>query len=319
MNETFCDAFLTLNEESKALYLSSGINEVESLTSLQFQRDYVSKNIPVIIRGGCSLWPATQKWNQKYFREHFLSKIVTVAITPNGLADGITKDDDDVEYFVMPQEVDMTMSEFLDALNEKRQDLIPYIQRQNSNLTEDFKELMSDVDPDVKFASEAFDKKPDAINFWMGDERAVTSMHKDPYENIYCVIDGYKEFTLIPPTDLPFVPYKRYPQAEFRRDNEKWSIVPIKQLETSSFDASGELPWICIDPLNPDLNKYPEFEKAHKFKVRVNKGDCLYLPSLWFHRVSQSHGCIAVNYWYDMEFDIKYCYFKMLETMCKKY
>ena len=25
-----------------------------------------------------------------------------------------------------------------------------------------------------------------------GDKRAVTSMHKDPYENIYCVVRGYK-------------------------------------------------------------------------------------------------------------------------------
>jgi len=28
---------------------------------------------------------------------------------------------------------------------------------------------------DLNFASEAFNKAPDAVNFWMGDERAVTS------------------------------------------------------------------------------------------------------------------------------------------------
>lgn len=73
------------------------------------------------------------------------------------------------------------------------------------------------------------------------------------------------------------------------------------------------------DPLNPDYALYPEFKRAHKYQVRLNKGDCLYLPSLWFHHVTQSHGCIAVNYWYDMEFDIKYCYFRMLEKLCGKY
>lgn len=56
-----------------------------------------------------------------------------------------------------------------------RENFIPYIQRQNSNLTEDFKEIFIDVEPEIAFASEAFYKKPDAINFWMGDERAVTS------------------------------------------------------------------------------------------------------------------------------------------------
>ena len=34
-----------------------------------------------------------------------------------------------------------------------------------------------------------------------------TAVHKDHYENIYCVISGQKTFLLIPPTDQPFVPY----------------------------------------------------------------------------------------------------------------
>lgn len=52
---------------------------------------------------------------------------------------------------------------------------ICYIQRQNSNLTDDFAELMCDVESEISWASEAFDKQPDAVNFWMGDARAVTS------------------------------------------------------------------------------------------------------------------------------------------------
>lgn len=53
---------------------------------------------------------------------------------------------------------------------------MPYIQRQNSNLTTDFKELLGDIDLGVlQFAYEAFNKDPDAANFWMGDERAITS------------------------------------------------------------------------------------------------------------------------------------------------
>ncbi|XP_072948049.1 uncharacterized protein JMJD7 [Epargyreus clarus] len=325
MSRKILEAFDVLNEESSALYLGSEVAEVESLEPLVFHREYVSKNIPVIIRGGCAEWTSVTKWNAQYFRERFADKNVTVALTPNGLADGITKNKDGLEYFVMPYEVEMTMAEFLDILEAKEDNMIPYIQRQNSNLTEDFAELLEDVLPEVPFASTAFNKSPDAVNFWMGDERAVTSMHKDPYENIYCVIDGYKEFILIPPTDLPYVPYERYPQAEFKRIQDIWEIVPVEEKVGDSEDGRSEiendagLPWICIDPLNPNLSEYPEFEKAHRYKIRLNKGDCLYLPSLWFHHVTQSHGCIAVNYWYDMEFDIKYCYFKMLEKLCNKY
>ncbi|XP_045455605.1 bifunctional peptidase and (3S)-lysyl hydroxylase Jmjd7 [Melitaea cinxia] len=324
MSNKIIDAFRVLNEETTDLYLGGEIVETDCLEPLQFHRDYVSKNIPVIIRGGCLKWSATRKWNSTFFREKFGSKEVTIALTPNGLADGITENKDGVEYFVMPLEVNMTISEFLDMLDTQDENVIPYIQRQNSNLTQDFSELMTDVENYIGFASEAFNKKPDAVNFWMGDERAVTSMHKDPYENIYCVIDGYKDFILIPPTDLPYVPYKRYPQAEFKRNGDEWDIVPINKSQ-DCIDSDGDnnndmrLPWICIDPLKPDFTKYPEFKKAHIFKARLHKGDCLYLPSLWFHHVKQSHGCIAVNYWYDMEFDIKYCYFKMLEKLCDKY
>ena len=59
-------------------------------------------------------------------------------------------------------------------------------------------------------------KVPDAVNFWMGDERAVTSMHKDHYENLYCVVDGAKTFTLIPPSDQPFIPYQLYQTATYK-------------------------------------------------------------------------------------------------------
>ena len=33
------------------------------------------------------------------------------------------------------------------------------------------------------------------------------SVHKDHYENLYCVVKGYKIFILIPPTDQAFIPY----------------------------------------------------------------------------------------------------------------
>ena len=68
------------------------------------------------------------------------------------------------------------MEQFLDIIEKpKNANGVFYIQKQNSNLTEEFVELMGEVDEDIGWASEAFNKKPDAVNFWMGDARAVTS------------------------------------------------------------------------------------------------------------------------------------------------
>ena len=78
---------------------------------------------------------------------------------------------------------------------------------------------------------------------------------------------------------------------------------------------SSTIPWVAIDPLFPDFNKYPSYRHAHQLKVTVNPGDLLYLPSLWFHHVEQTNGTIALNFWYDMEYDIKYNYYKFVENV----
>ncbi|XP_055308433.1 bifunctional peptidase and (3S)-lysyl hydroxylase Jmjd7 isoform X3 [Sitodiplosis mosellana] len=241
--------------------------------------------------------------------------LTKVAITPNGYADGIAvKKPENQEYFVLPEEQTMKMEDFLAKLEESANPNVYYIQKQNSNLSEDFPELLGDIDMHaLKFAFEAFNKEPDAVNFWMGDQRAITSLHKDPYENMYCVISGYKEFILIPPTDYAYVNRRKYPVGTYKMaQNGEMFIDPVA-------DESGEpiqIEWVSVDPLKPNHNKYPEFQKSTPFKVRVNEGDILYLPSLWYHHVQQSHKCIAVNFWFDMDYDARYCYYKFVEKLC---
>jgi len=308
------EAFDLLSSEAKDLYLGTNVPELfEIPTSTDFVRDYVAKNMPVVIREATlDHWPAITKWNSKFFRTMMGEKDVTVAITPNGYADGLATKDNK-EYFVMPLEQQMQMTDFLDTLEDNNA-MVHYIQKQNSNFTDDFSELCDDIDISLlSFSAEAFNKQPDAVNFWMGDERAITSMHKDPYENIYCVISGYKDFILIPPVDLHYVPRAKYPSALYKLNSRNAVIIdPI--LDDTKKPISVE--WVSIDPLKPDLKKYPNYSKATVFEIRVNAGDILYLPSLWYHHVRQSHKCIAVNFWYDMDYDARYCYYKMMEKLC---
>lgn len=109
------------------------------------------------------------------------------------------------------------------------------------------------------------------------------------------------------------------------------------------------MPWIPLDPLAPDLARYPSYCQAQALRCTVRAGEILYLPALWFHHVQQSHGCIAgkgqprslqvggevgnlsqkgdpcalvsvsptVNFWYDMEYDLKYSYFQLLDSLTK--
>lgn len=84
-------------------------------------------------------------------------------------------------------------------------------------------------------------------------------------------------------------------------------------------------PWISnFDPLRQNalsnvsnvISNEEISNNINIYNISLEKGDILYLPSLWFHHVRQSHGCISVNYWYDMVYDIKYCYNEMLKALC---
>ena len=293
-----CIAEYSLNRIPPEVYL-------EPDSPLAFYRDFVSQNKPVIIRNGVYNWPALKYWSEnEYLLEKCNSeKLIKVSVTPNGYADAITEG-----KFVMPHEEEMTLESFLKIMKNPGNNVY-YIQRQNSNLIEEMSELMEDIQ-ELPWAKEAFNKEPDAINFWMGDSRAVTSTHKDPYENIYCVVKGYKDITLFPPTDLPWLPYEMFDQAIFEKNMD--GNFSIKTL-----DENPKIPWIPVDPLNPDLEKYPDFVNAHPVKLRLNAGDVLYLPSLWFHHLKQSQGCIAVNFWYDMDFDVKFNYFNFVKDICE--
>ncbi|GAU28092.1 hypothetical protein TSUD_223330 [Trifolium subterraneum] len=95
--------------------------------------------------------------------------------------------------------------------------------------------------------------------------------------------------------------------------------------DTGEFDFELEkptryVPWCSVDPfpspenLEDEISKFPlYFNGPPPFECTVKAGEILYLPSMWFHHVRQSGEdgelTIAINYWYDMQFDIKYAYF----------
>lgn len=72
-----------------------------------------------------------------------------------------------------------------------------------------------------------------------------------------------------------------FPCGEYERSLDgQWTIRQSDQ----------KTPWIPIDPVHPDLSSYPRFKHARPMSVALERGDILYLPALWFHRVSQTAG-----------------------------
>ncbi|EGO01893.1 hypothetical protein SERLA73DRAFT_177489 [Serpula lacrymans var. lacrymans S7.3] len=281
----------------------------EPPTALQFSRlAHISR--PVIIKG--FEVPALKRWTDKYILERMQQRSISVAVTPNGAADAVTRGSDGELYFAEPHVEQMTMGSFLSKLTPTAQestampDEVYYLQSQNGNLysnsffdhsdedTSEFESLRPDVPSDISWCSEAFDRAPDAVNLWIGNSTSVTSIHSDPYENIYTVIRGAKHFTLLPPTEGWCTQERSYPHARYTRPTSGPGLVL-----TPSSANTPHVRWSSItDPHLP--NTLPP--DAHPLEVTLHAGDTLYLPVGWWHHVRQSDTTIALNWWYDAEF-----------------
>ncbi|CAO3663271.1 unnamed protein product [Umbelopsis vinacea] len=238
------------------------------------------------------------EWTNEYLRQKLGDQEITVATTPNGLADAVTRDPvSEQEYFATPYEKKMPFNKFLDIMLGAQNEYPHYASLQNSSLTTEYKVLMDDVDPDIPWFTEALGRKPDAINFWFGDSRSKTCLHKDPYENCYAVVRGTKKFVLLPPIEYYCVHESSFPCATYVMcDNGK--------LQLKALNPTMKTPCTPVDPTNPDLERYPRFRYAKPITVTVREGEMLYLPAFWMHQVSQNgpEGVIAVNYWYDLDY-----------------
>mmetsp|Transcript_1494 Transcript_1494/g.3195 ORF Transcript_1494/g.3195 Transcript_1494/m.3195 type:complete len:481 (+) Transcript_1494:89-1531(+) len=228
---------------------------------------------------------------------------------------------------------------------------VVYYSRQNDCLRTELKALFDlNLFPQTfSFAEEAFATgPPDAVNLWIGDERAVSSMHKDHYENLFYVLSGEKVFTLCPPADVSFLHEGEFESGTFRLDrkdeasggNGGWVVDPDYEEEhakeeqgstytgnaaatrvgddvtTSSSRIGRRVRWIepDIEQLPGAADRYPRLNMAHPIRVRVSQGEMLYLPALWYHRVTQSCETVGLNYWYDMRFNSpSWCYFNFLQ------
>jgi peptidyl-lysine (3S)-dioxygenase / protease len=260
-------------------------------------------------------WPALH-WD----REDLISKVqqpVDVAVTPFGNADSLIEHPQDphTKIFVEPASIQLTLKHLLARLaapsNSVHESAVHYLQSQNHNLGEStpLAPLSEDLPQNLDFAASVLGE-PDAINIWIGDERSVTSVHRDPYENLYLVLKGSKTFRLWAGLDEVCMPTKMVPTGRYKYSEANGE--PKFEIELDH-DPTHTIPWVDMDPL---VFQAPHDSSAGQLPakmhiVKVEEGQILFLPSGWFHYVTQECGqwndgsrapCVAVNYWYDMDY-----------------
>lgn len=313
-------ALNTLREGTGDFWVDFTIPILEDVNSMTFFKHAYSRYHPCIIKKGLiDDWHAINKWDKDYLCEKIGSKVISVNLTREGRADSVQWVDSlSKDCFIYPAEVKMTISEFFDSLDAKHPNVVPYLSQQNDNLRTEFPELLEDININISLAEEVFESGiPEAVNLWIGDERSVSSVHKDHYENFYAVISGAKTFTLLPPTDIAFLPEETFPTAKYEAIGDLNSIDSLEiTQEGCPVDA---LSWIPLDPDDPNVcEKYPGFANAHPLRCIVYPGEVLYIPAMWYHRVSQLERTVAVNFWYDQRFDFRYVLFSIVQQLAVK-
>ncbi|KAI9801546.1 MAG: hypothetical protein M1825_003225 [Sarcosagium campestre] len=261
-------------------------------TPLEFQR-YVSLNQPFVIRGGASEFPAVEKWRRPgYLRQRMSGRNVNVAVTPFGNADAVVHDPKDgILRQVQPLEVQEPFTNFLSYVvaQEERLGYQGCDTSQKGSLVEDaikyaqtqYTPLLSDVPASIPWAHGVLNagNGPDAVNFWLGNSRSTTALHRDPYENVYVQVVGEKEFMLLSPVESAWIGERWARKARYARDvsGGGWSIVD--DVVGDDDQDRGHVP---VPAWEPGAGRGEgEEEREGVLRISLHEGDVLYLPALW--------------------------------------
>ena len=100
------------------------------------------------------------------------------------------------------------------------------------------------------------------VTFWQG-YGTLTKPHTDSMENMMCVYVGYKNFTIVSQYDRKWI-------------YAGWNGLPDN--------------YSPVEFVAPDYDKWPLFRNARPKTAHVAEGDCLFVPSYYFHQVGSSPG-----------------------------
>jgi len=209
-----------------------------------FLRDYVATNRPVVIQDAAPQWGALRSWTPEFFKTRFGSQIV------------------EVTYGVKRQ-----LGEVIDGvLASTKEKPGPYLHK--VIIHQHMPELLPDLTPENaygfprRYCSPLMPKRfhrPDGylklLIGGVGGKFPIMHFDSDNAHAMITEIFGDKEFVLFSPEDSAYV----YPHE--------------KSAGTSQIEDLDHV----------DLTRFPDFPKATQYRVTISPGECIFVPSRWWH------------------------------------
>jgi len=228
-----------------------------------FQREYATRNRPVILTGAISTWAALEKWDLPYLRTALGKTPLRVYLSSDGAFRAHPE-----RGFHESLWKGVTGEEYIDWVAGGPRS--PHFLLQHQSLLTRFPLLGRDIGlPGYVEPTKVRD-----VNLWIGAGENTTPLHCDQADNLLAQIVGEKRLLLAPPAERA----KLYPFSPFNR------IPPI----TSRVDMSA-----------PDRRQFPRFEKVKLFEATLSPGEMLFLPVHWWHEVHGVGLNVSVNFWWE--------------------
>ena len=250
------------------------IAERDAVDPETFEREVASAFSPVVLRGQAAQWPAVAAGRRgnaamaAYMDRFQPGKPAEVLIGPPAIGGHFFYSDDMCGFNFKREQVPLRM-------------LVAELMK------------MADVDePHALYASAATAEEhmpgwaaenrlglpaPGAqARLWIGNATQV-STHYDVSPNVAVVVAGRRRFTLFPPEQL-----------------SNLYVGPIDRTMAGP-------PVSMVDPLAPDLERYPRFAEALEsaLSAELGSGDALFIPAIWWHHVNAIDTFnVLVNYWW---------------------
>ncbi len=158
------------------------ICDFREMTPKKFFNEYVSKERPCLFKDYGKTWPAFGKWsNETYLKETSGNEVIYAE----------RQNDNRFAYFTEgAKRVYLTYGEFLDMFKVENRTYHYYYSFEDppGPLKDDI------VNPPIMDSLFAFEK----VTYWHG-YGTLTKPHTDAMENMMCVFEGYKNFTIVSP------------------------------------------------------------------------------------------------------------------------
>ena len=249
------------------------VESVDAPDAATFVRDIVPRHRPVVLRGLVGNWPVVAAGRQG---DRALAAYLAPLDNGRPISVFTAPPEQGGRFFYTPDmrglnfgTEQVTLTRLLAALLDlAAQDRPPSLYAGAAPADENLTRFAADNPMTMPLAG----AQP---RVWVGN-RSTIATHYDMSDNIACVAAGRRRFVLFPPDQV--------------------SNLYIGPLERT---PAGQ-PVSMVDPLAPDLDRYPRFAAAaeHMLVADLLPGDAIYVPSLWWHHVTASEPLnVLVNYW----------------------